>query len=208
MFNNKIYGLTKGQYSPTSDTGQYSKSSPYGNVEHPLNPISLSIAAKATFIARTLDKDAGHLQEMIIASKSNKGASFLEIYQNCPIFNDGVYDQYTNKASQNNTLIRLEDQKPLFFGENNEKAIIIEGLKPRIVNKDEIGERQLWIHDSSDLQKANMIAEFSIGEYAEMPLPVGIIYKVNRDIAQYNEPEIVHSFDELTRELERGYYLL
>jgi 2-oxoglutarate ferredoxin oxidoreductase subunit beta len=132
LFNNKIYGLTKGQYSPTSDLGQYSKSTPQGSEEAPLNVMELALASGAKFIARSADRFASHLQEVFIKSKNHYGTSFVEVLQNCPIFNDGIFDIYTQKDQSKNNIIFLEEGSPIVFGNNNDLTIVIENLKPKI----------------------------------------------------------------------------
>src|SRR5215471_17200459 len=123
LFNNQIYGLTKGQYSPTSEKNKVTKSTPFGSIDHPFNPLALALGADATFVARSMDRDPKHLQEILVRSHKHKGASFLEIYQNCNIFNDGAFEVYTEKTTKSIETIFLEQGKPLLFGLNNGKGI-------------------------------------------------------------------------------------
>src|SRR5678809_343849 len=124
LFNNQIYGLTKGQYSPTSERNKVTKSTPLGSIDHPFNPLALARGADATFIARSMDRDPKHLQEMLVRSNKHKGASFLEIYQNCNIFNDAAFEMFTEKSTKQNETLFLEQGKPLLFGANNDKGTV------------------------------------------------------------------------------------
>src|SRR5512141_2055307 len=148
LFNNQIYGLTKGQYSPTSEEHKITKSTPYGSIDHPFNPLALAMGADATFIARSMDRDPKHLQAMILRSQEHKGSSFLEIYQNCNIFNDGAFEIYTEKSAKADEALFLEQGKPLIFGAQMNKGIRLEGFKPVIVElKEGDSHEGLWIHD-------------------------------------------------------------
>src|SRR5216117_1157678 len=134
LFNNRIYGLTKGQYSPTSEHGKVTKSSPHGAVDYPFNPISLALGAAGTFVARTMDTDAKHLQEMVTRCHMHRGTSYLEIFQNCNIYNDGAFFLYTEKATKSDNVVYLEHGKPLVFGKERDKGIKLDGFKPMIVD--------------------------------------------------------------------------
>ncbi len=134
VFNNQIYGLTKGQYSPTSETNKVTKSTPVGSIDHPFNPAALAMGADATFIARSMDRDPKHLQYILTRSHQHKGASFVEIYQNCNIFNDGAFEAFTEKSSKADNVLFLEQGKPLIFGATANKGIKLDGLKPVIVD--------------------------------------------------------------------------
>jgi len=134
LFNNEIYGLTKGQYSPTSPEGLVTKSTPLGSIDHPFNPLALCMGADATFIARSMDRDPVHLREMLKRSHGHKGSSLLEIYQNCNVFNDGAFEIFTEKASKKMNTLFVEHGKPLLFGENNSKGIMLDGFSPVIVD--------------------------------------------------------------------------
>jgi 2-oxoglutarate ferredoxin oxidoreductase subunit beta len=123
LFNNQIYGLTKGQYSPTSEAGKVTKSTPMGSIDHPFNPAALALGADATFVARSMDRDPKHLQAMLKRSYAHKGSSFLEIYQNCNVFNDGAFEIFTEKGSKKLETLFVEQGQPLLFGENNDKGI-------------------------------------------------------------------------------------
>jgi 2-oxoglutarate ferredoxin oxidoreductase subunit beta len=121
LFNNQIYGLTKGQYSPTSEINKVTKSTPFGSIDHPFNPLALALGADATFVARTMDRDPKHMQAMLLRTNQHKGASFLEIYQNCNIFNDGAFEIFTEKGTKPQETLFLEQGKPLTFGAANDK---------------------------------------------------------------------------------------
>jgi 2-oxoglutarate ferredoxin oxidoreductase subunit beta len=122
LFNNQIYGLTKGQFSPTSEVGKVTKSTPFGSLDHPFNPLSLALGAEASFVARTHDLDRQHLQETLRRAHEHQGAAFVEIYQNCNVFNDGAFDTITSKANRGANLIPLGPRQPIRFGEEGERA--------------------------------------------------------------------------------------
>jgi 2-oxoglutarate ferredoxin oxidoreductase subunit beta len=183
LFNNQIYGLTKGQYSPTSEEHKITKSTPYGSLDHPFNPIALALGADASFVARSIDRDPAHLQSMLLSSYKHKGSSFLEIYQNCNIFNDGTFEIFTEKNVKKQNTLMLTHGKPLVFGENNEKGIRLNGLTPEVVTiGEECSLEDLMIHDETDLNKAWIIARFFDDPSKEkfFPRPFGIFYKNSR----------------------------
>ena len=134
LFNNQIYGLTKGQYSPTSEEHKITKSTPYGSIDHPFNPLALASGADATFIARSMDRDPKHLQAMLTRSHQHKGASFLEIYQNCNIFNDGAFEIFTEKGSKPNEALFMEQGKPLILVQTRTKALSSTALNLLLLN--------------------------------------------------------------------------
>src|SRR5690349_15621648 len=158
LFNNEIYGLTKGQYSPTSHEGAVTKSTPMGSVDHPFNPIALCMGADATFVARTMDRDPVHQKTILKRANDHKGASFVEIYQNCNVFNDGAFEIFTEKSTKKLETIFMEEGKPLLFGETQDKGIKLDGFTPIIVNVSETSANDLWIHDSSDRVKAGILS--------------------------------------------------
>jgi 2-oxoglutarate ferredoxin oxidoreductase subunit beta len=180
LFNNEIYGLTKGQYSPTSHEGQITKSTPVGVVDHPFNPIALALGANATFIARSMDRDPIHLRDILKKANSHKGSSLVEIYQNCNVFNDGAFEVFTEKGSKKQNTLFLEEGKPLLFGENNKYGIKLEGLNPVIieVENSENSINDLFIHNSSDLTKASILSRMFDNPEQEQafPRPFGIFY--------------------------------
>ena len=148
LFNNQIYGLTKGQYSPTSEEHKVTKSTPFGSIDHPFNPLALVMGADATFIARSMDRDPKHLQEMLLRANAHKGSSFLEIYQNCNIFNDGSFEVFTEKGSKAEEALFLTQGQPLVFGAQQNKGIKLDGFRPVVVSLEEGHSKdELWVHD-------------------------------------------------------------
>ena len=182
LFNNQIYSLTKGQYSPTSEKGKITKTSPYGSIEEPFNPSELALGAKASFVARTLDRDPKHMQEILRRAHAHRGTSFVEVYQNCPVFNDGAFFAFSDKETKKEEAILLEHGKPLLFGNNGDKAIRLDDLKPVIVNVNDECVNDLWIHDEKDKTKANLISRFfdTTFDGVHFPRPFGIIYAEER----------------------------
>jgi 2-oxoglutarate/2-oxoacid ferredoxin oxidoreductase subunit beta len=180
VFNNQIYGLTKGQYSPTSEEKKITKSTPMGSVDHPFNPSALALGADATFVARSMDRDVKHLQEMLKRAEAHRGTSFLEIYQNCNIFNDGAFEVFTDKSSKLEEAIFVEHGKPLKFGKDGNKGLKLDGYKPQqvVVGEDGVSEDELWIHDEHDVYKAQILTRMfdypsTVGH---MPRPFGVLY--------------------------------
>ena len=187
LFNNEIYGLTKGQFSPTSQLGLKTKSSPFGVIDQPFNPLSLALGSGATFVSRTLDREPKSLREVLLEAQKHKGTSFVEIYQNCVIFNDGVFDEFTNKATKEDANLYLENGKPLKFGKDLSKGIILENFEPKIIDiTEDTDESKLWIHDETSILKAQILARFNFDEeFSDFPRPFGVFYKKNR--ASYEE---------------------
>jgi 2-oxoglutarate ferredoxin oxidoreductase subunit beta len=183
LFNNEIYGLTKGQYSPTSEQHKVTKSTPMGSIDHPFNPSALALGADATFVARTMDRDPKHLQTMLLRSHAHKGASFLEIYQNCNIFNDGAFEIFTDKSSKPEEALFLENGQPLVFGASKNKGIKLDGLNPVVVEINEnVSVNDLWIHDETDFHKAQIITRLFDEPQMEhhLPRPFGVFYNTER----------------------------
>jgi 2-oxoglutarate ferredoxin oxidoreductase subunit beta len=183
VFNNQIYGLTKGQYSPTSEENKVTKSTPMGSIDHPFNPLALALGADATFIARSMDRDPKHLQMILARSHQHKGSSFVEIYQNCNIFNDGAFEVYTEKSTKADEALFLEHGKPLIFGANQDKGIKIEGLRPVVVNLSEgVNADDLWIHDEYDFYKAQILTRMFDDTKSEghFPRPFGVFFQTER----------------------------
>jgi 2-oxoglutarate ferredoxin oxidoreductase subunit beta len=185
LFNNQIYGLTKGQYSPTSEENKRTASTPYGSIDHPVNPIALALGCEATFVARSMDRDPKHLKDMLVKADAHKGTSFLEIYQNCNIFNDGAFFAFTEKESKPSTTIFLDHGQPLVFGAQGEKGIRLDGFKPQVVdlNAGQFTKDDLWVHDEYDLIKAQILSRFfdapNAGE-GVLPRPFGVFYQTDR----------------------------
>lgn len=183
LFNNQIYGLTKGQYSPTSEENKITKSTPYGSIDHPFNPLALALGADATFVARSMDRDPKHLQSMLLRTHQHKGASFLEIYQNCNIFNDKAFEIFTEKSSKASETLFLEQGKPLVFGINNDKGIKLDGFTPVVVDLNNgYNANDLWIHDETDIYKAQILVRIFDSPQKEkhLPRPFGVFYETSR----------------------------
>jgi 2-oxoglutarate ferredoxin oxidoreductase subunit beta len=176
LFNNRIYGLTKGQYSPTSEVGKKTVSTPMGSLDYPFNPPALALGSGGTFIARALDKEVKHLGEMVKESHAHKGTSFLEIYQNCNIFNDGAFSNLTDKDSKLSTRIILEDGQPMIFGPEKNLGIILDGFSLKVVD---IGSKycidDLLVHNVKDRNLAILISEMTYDK--DLPVPFGVFYK-------------------------------
>jgi 2-oxoglutarate ferredoxin oxidoreductase subunit beta len=180
LFNNEIYGLTKGQYSPTSRIGTRTKSSPLGSIDNPLRPLSIAIGAEATFVARTLDVDIHHLTEILKRASAHKGTAFVEIYQNCKIFNDGVFEYATDKSIKADNTLFLEHGKPLIFGKDRNKGIRLHGLDPEVVSlSNGIGVDDLLIHDER-AEEPSLAYLLSRMVYPRFPECVGIFRCVER----------------------------
>lgn len=183
IFNNQIYGLTKGQYSPTSEEKKVTKSTPFGSIDHPFNPLALAMGADATFIARSMDRDVKHLQQILIKANAHKGSSFVEIYQNCNIFNDGAFEIFTEKSSKADETIFLEQGKPLVFGANQNKGIKLDGFKPIVVEiGNDVSADDLWIHDEKDFYKGQILVRMFDNPQNEhhLPRPFGVFYETDR----------------------------
>jgi 2-oxoglutarate ferredoxin oxidoreductase subunit beta len=185
LFNNQIYGLTKGQYSPTSELGKVTKSSPYGSLDYPFNPASLALGASATFVARTLDRDPKHLQATLKRAADHRGTSFVEIYQNCNVFNDGAFFQFTEKETKDDNVVFIEHGKPLVFGKEHDKGIRLNGFTPEIVSiKDgTYSVNDLLVHDEKDTTLSFILADMTYKTH--LPRPVGIF--LSRDRPTYEE---------------------
>lgn len=182
LFNNQIYGLTKGQYSPTSEMGKVTKSTPYGSVDYPFNPAALALGASATFVARTLDRDAKHMQGIIRRAAEHKGTSFVEIYQNCNVFNDGAFFQFTEKDTKDDTVLFLEHGKPLVFGKEKDKGIRLDGFSPEVVSlkdgKNSVND--LLVHNEKDTTLSFILADMTYKPH--LPRPVGIFLAIDRPV--------------------------
>jgi 2-oxoglutarate ferredoxin oxidoreductase subunit beta len=180
LFNNEIYGLTKGQYSPTSRQGTRTKSSPLGSIDNPVHPLSLAIGAEATFVARTIDVDINHLTETLRRAANHKGTAFVEIYQNCKIFNDGVFEYATDKTIKADNVLYLEHGKPLIFGKDRNKGIRLHNLDPEIVTLGSgIGVDDLLIHDEK-AEEPSLAYLLSRMVYPRFPECVGVFRAVQR----------------------------
>ena len=175
LFNNRIYGLTKGQYSPTSEQGKRTKSTPMGSVDYPMGPVNLALGAGATFVARSVDVFSSHLEEIIIKAAAHEGTSLVEIYQNCNIFNDGAFDSFREKSVRADKTVNLEHGKPVLFGADHDKGLRLNReMQPEIVHIGENGDLEdVMIWDEQDESPAMAMALASMSETA-FPVPVGI----------------------------------
>ena len=182
MFNNEIYGLTKGQYSPASPLGTVAKSTPMGSIDHPFNPLALCLGADSTFVARSMDRDPVHLREILKRANAHKGTSMVEIYQNCNVFNDGAFEVFTEKGTKKLNSLMVENGKPLVFGESADKGIKLDGFKPVVVNLSDVSANELWIHDEKDQVKASILVRFFDNPSSEhaLPRPFGVFYQEDR----------------------------
>jgi len=181
MFNNRIYGLTKGQASPTSPIGKKTKSTPLGTIETPIIPLNLVAAAEASFIARSVDTHSEHLQEMMQRAGEHSGAAFLEVLQNCNIFNDGAWRDFTDKSVKEDRMLVLKHGEPMIFGAEKNKGIRLNGLRPEVVTIGENGVSvaDLWVHDETD-PDATRTQILSRMWWPDFPVPVGVFRRVPR----------------------------
>jgi 2-oxoglutarate ferredoxin oxidoreductase subunit beta len=199
LFNNAIYGLTKGQYSPTSKQGAVTKSTPRGSIDFPLNPISVAIAAEASFVARSIDTNIKHLVQTLKRADEHKGTSVVEVYQNCNVFNDGIWDYAKKKDTKDQATVVLEHGKPLIF-DGGTKGIKLNGFAPEIVNVADMDEKDLLHHDEST--SSNQLAFLlSRMRYPEFPEPIGVFRAVER--ATYDD-EINNQVEEARAEQQDG----
>jgi 2-oxoglutarate ferredoxin oxidoreductase subunit beta len=180
LFNNEIYGLTKGQYSPTSRIGTRTKSSPLGSIDTPLRPLSLALGADATFVARTLDVDIHHLTETLKRAAAHKGTAFIEVYQNCKIFNDGVFEYATDKSIKADNVLYLQHGRPLLFGKDQNKGIRLHGLNPEVVELGNgIAKDDLLVHDER-ADEPSLAYLLSRMVYPDFPECLGVFRCVER----------------------------
>ncbi len=181
LHNNEIYGLTKGQYSPTSELGKRTKSSPYGTIDAPLHPLSVAIGSEGTFIARAIDTDAQLMHHCLERAYQHHGTSFVEVYQNCNIFNDGAFRDFAAKEVRADRTITLEHGKPMIFGKEKEKGLRFNGMHIEVVEigKDGINEGDLLVHDETrdDPTIAFLLSRM---EWPEYPVPMGVFRAVQR----------------------------
>lgn len=177
LFNNRIYGLTKGQYSPTSEAGKVTKSSPYGSVETPFNPISLAIGAEASFVARSIDSDRKHLTEVLRAATAHKGSALIEIYQNCPIFNDGAFDSVKEAGIKEEHLLNLIDGQPI---KSSKYGVVKRGLSFEVVELSSVPESELVLHDSHNPDPSYAFALSRLSGASLESVPVGVFRDVER----------------------------
>ena len=179
MFNNRIYGLTKGQYSPTSELGKKTKSTPHGSLDHPFNPLSLALGSGATFAARTLDREIKHLGEIVKRCNEHKGTSFVDIYQNCNIYNDGAFFDLTDKETKAETQLVLEHGQPMVYGAEQSKGLRLNGsqLESVTLGKD-FSIDDILVHDESNKSLAFYLSEITLDP--KLPTPIGVLYKEDK----------------------------
>jgi 2-oxoglutarate ferredoxin oxidoreductase subunit beta len=184
LFNNQIYGLTKGQYSPTSEKGKVTKSTPFGSIDHPFNPASLALGSDGTFVARTMDRDPKSMRTILNEAQKHKGTALIEIYQNCNIFNDGAFLPLTERTTKPDNTIFVEHGEPLLFGPKKEKAIVLDDFSPKIVNVEDVDASNIWIHDKYDRVKASILTRFfdDPRQDGALPRPFGIFYQEERHV--------------------------
>jgi 2-oxoglutarate ferredoxin oxidoreductase subunit beta len=209
LFNNQIYGLTKGQASPTSERGKITKSSPFGTQDRPFNPVALALGAEATFVARSIDRDRAHVAEVLREAAAHPGAAFVEIYQNCPVFNDGAFAALTEKDSKDAMQIRLAHGEPIRFGAQLERGVARAadgGLA--LVDVAEAGEDALLVHDAHREDPSLAFALAHLADRPTEPTPIGIFRAVERPLhgaaAALNAEREVGGLDELSTLLHSG----
>ena len=178
LFNNQIYGLTKGQYSPTSEPGKVTKSTPFGSLETPFNPVSLALGAEATFVARTHDLDRKHMMSVMRQAHDHRGSALVEIYQNCNVFNDGAFEEINRRNVRDEMLIELQDGQPIRFGAEQQRGVVLEGTGARIADVAEVGEDALLVHDTSRVDPAIAFALSRLAVGPHEPTPVGVFRAV------------------------------
>ena len=192
LFNNEIYGLTKGQFSPTSEQGKHTRSSPWGTVDHPFNLSALALGADASFFARTVDRESKHLRETLRQAHEHKGASLVEIYQNCNVFNDGTFSAFTDKEHKQQNVLHLEEGAPLSFGDPEKPSVLTwKNSAVSTVERETSDPESYWIHDPYDRAKAHALSRLS--DDMAYPRPFGVLYKEDRAV-----------YEELLAEQERG----
>lgn len=179
LFNNRIYGLTKGQYSPTSEEGKITKSTPFGSPDHPFNPISVALGAGGTFVARSIDVENQHMPGVLLRAAQHHGTSFVEIFQNCNIFNDGAFDYTTNRDAKLERQLRLEHGKPMVFGKNNDKGIRLNArMQPEVITLGgDSSEKDCMVHDETNPAIAYMLAQLQPPKF---PTPIGVFFAVQK----------------------------
>jgi len=181
LFNNQVYGLTKGQFSPTSPIGQITKTSPQGASNAPVNPIALALTCGATFVARAVDKDPNHLSSILKEAHAHQGCSFIEIYQDCNIFNNGAFDAFAIKTNRENNTLILKEKQPLLFGKESKCISKDEEENLCVVNQP--SNHREYLHDPNDWDKAMRLAQL---HFPEFPVPLGVYYKSKKDIFSFN----------------------
>jgi 2-oxoglutarate/2-oxoacid ferredoxin oxidoreductase subunit beta len=181
LFNNRVYGLTKGQYSPTSEVGKITKSTPIGSVDTPFNPVSLALGAEATFVARTIDSDRKHLTAVLRAAAEHRGAAFVEILQNCNIFNDGAFDVLKSPETRDTAVVRLEHGKAITFGRDGEKGVRLTGRGGlEVVDTSKVKPETLLVHDVTHTEPALAFMLSRLGNVDDGVTPIGVFRAVDK----------------------------
>ena len=199
LFNNQIYGLTKGQYSPTSEEGKKTPSTPMGSIDLPLTPLSIALAAEASFVARSVDVDKG-LGDVLERAAAHKGSAFVEIYQDCNIFNHKAFEFATDRDSKEDNIVRLEHGKPLIFGKDRDKGVRLNGSQPEAVQLGKgIAEDDLIFHDETDEKLAFLLSRMS--HYDKLPEPMGVFYRIEDECY---EDLLVEQIDQATKQRGEG----
>jgi 2-oxoglutarate ferredoxin oxidoreductase subunit beta len=180
LFNNRIYGLTKGQYSPTSELGKVTKSTPMGSADRPVNPLAFALGCGATFVARTVDRHIAHMEETIKRAAAHKGTGFVEILQNCNVYNDLTWNIMYDKEQRLAYELRLQHGKPLLFGPvDDRRALVMDGVTPKVVSAKDAPPDRLWIHDEENVNAAKLLADLFAPDY---PIPVGVFAAISAPI--------------------------
>jgi 2-oxoglutarate ferredoxin oxidoreductase subunit beta len=203
LFNNRIYGLTKGQYSPTSEKGKVTKTTPYGSVDYPFNAVSLAIGSEASFIARSIDRNPKHLQEMIKRVGAHEGTAFLEIYQNCNIFNDGAFSLLTDKETKEDNILILEHKKPMVFGKNDDKGIRLDGATPVVVDltNGSYSKDDLLVHHEHSREPILATILAHITDHPDFPTPIGVFRQRKKETY---DGGITRQINEVTEKKGKG----
>ena len=189
LFNNRIYGLTKGQYSPTSELGKVTKSTPAGSADAPFNPVSLALGAEASFVARTLDSDRKHLTSVLSAAAEHNGSAFIEIYQNCPIFNDDAFEVLKNPETRDEAVVRVEHGQPITFGPDGARCVVRHGFGLAVANTADVDPADIVVHDAHDPDPSYAFALSRLPGEDLLHTPMGVLRNVPR-----------RSYDEIVRE--------
>src|SRR5439155_1804451 len=176
----RTYGLTNGQYSPTSELGKVTKSTPMGSADRPVNPLAFALGCGATFVARTVDRNIQHMESMLKRAAAHKGTAFLEILQNCNVYNDLAWNVVYDKESKLQHELRLEHGKPLLFGApDDKKAMIMDGVVPKVVSARDVPESALWVHDEKNVNAAKLLADLFAPDF---PVPIGVLSAIDAPI--------------------------
>jgi len=194
LMDNRIYGLTKGQFSPTSFRGQKTKTAPTGTVENPIDPVSLTLGLNGTFVARSSDRHIKHMHEMLTRAYQHKGFSLVHILQNCPIFNDGAFELATSKDTRDDNTVILEHGKPMLYGKEKDKCIVRDGFSPKVANVADVAENEILIHDDKDAGLGHFLAQMQGDDF---PTPLGVF--IERESPTIDQEYVSHENSEIER---------